>query len=71
MWNELSEVELEHVDEVDPHQLAALDLDRLVHVGERDGVDGVDLVGAVEVRVEPVHDHDELVGVRARPPWGR
>ena len=61
----VDEVELEHVHEVDPHELAALDPDRLVHVRERDRVDGVDLVRAVEVGVEPVHDHDELVGGRA------
>ena len=61
----VEEVELERVHEVDPHELAALDPDRLVHVGERDRVDRVDLVRAVEVGVEPVHDHHELVGLRA------
>ncbi len=57
----VDQVVLEHVDEVDPHELVALHGDRLVHVGEADRVDGVDLVGAVEVRVEPVHDHHHLV----------
>ncbi len=32
---------------------------------EPDGVDGVELVARVEVGVEPVHDHHELVGVGA------
>ena len=61
----VDEVELERVHEVDPDELAALDLDRLLHVGERDGVHRVDLVRAVEVGVEAVHDHHELVGGRA------
>ncbi len=38
----------------------------LFEVGEADRVDGVDLVAEVEVRVERVHDHHELVGLRAR-----
>ena len=57
----VDQVVLEHVDEIDPDELAALDRDRLVHVGEADRVGGVDLVGAVEVRVEPVHHHHHLV----------
>ena len=61
----VDEVELEHVDEIDPHQLVALDLDRRVHVRERDRVGRVHLVRAVEVGVEPVHHHHELVGVLA------
>ena len=61
----VDEVVLEDVDQVEPHQRVARDRDRLVHVGERDAVGRVDLVGAVEVRVEPVHHHHELVGVGA------
>ena len=58
-------VELEHVHEVDPHQLVLPDPHRLVHVREADRVDRVDLVGEVEVRVEAVHHHHQLVGLRA------
>ena len=61
----VQEVELERVHEVDAHELAALHLHRPLEVLERDGVDRVDLVRAVEVRVEPVHHHHELVGRRA------
>jgi hypothetical protein len=59
----VDEVVLEDVDEVEAHEARRADRDRLVHVGERDAVGRVDLVGAVEVRVEPVHHHHELVGV--------
>jgi hypothetical protein len=58
----VDQVVLEHVDDVDPHELPARDRDRRAHVGERDRVDGVELVRPVEVRVEPVHHHHELVG---------
>ena len=61
----VEEVVLENVHEVDPHELAALHLHRALHVLEGDGVDRVDVVRAVEVGVEPVHDHHELVGRRA------
>ena len=61
----VDEVVLEDVDQVEPHERVLRDRDRLVHVGERDAVGRVDLVGAVEVRVEPVHHHHELVGVGA------
>ena len=54
-------VELGDVDEVDAHRPRPLDADRLVDVGEGDGVDGVDLVLLVEVRVEAVHHHHELL----------
>ena len=65
----VQKVELERVHEVDPHELAAFHPDRLVLVGERDRVHGVDLVRAVEVGVEAVHDHHQLVGLR--PALGR
>ncbi|MEJ7716578.1 MAG: hypothetical protein WKF31_00910 [Thermoleophilaceae bacterium] len=59
-------VVLEHVHEVDPHELPAPDLDRLVLVVKGDGVDGVDLIAlGVEVGVEAVHHHHHLVGVLA------
>ena len=45
-------------------QLADLDANRLVHEVVRDRVDRVDLVVGVEVGVEPVHHHHELVGRR-------
>ena len=57
----VDQVVLEHVHEVDAHQLVALDLDRVVHVRERDRVDRVELVLAVEVGVEAVHHHHQLV----------
>ena len=56
-------VELDDVDEVDPDELAALDANRLVHEVEGNGVDCVDLVVFVEVRIERVLNHHELVGV--------
>ena len=59
----VEEVELERVHEVDPHELVAPHDDRPVQVLERDRVDRVDLVRAVEVGVEPVHHHHELVGL--------
>ena len=59
-------VELEDVDQVDPDELAALHDDRPVEVVEPDRVDRVDLVRLVEVRVEPVHHHHELVCLGAR-----
>ena len=59
-------VVLQDVDEVDPHQLAALDLHGLVVVVERNAVDRVELVALrVEVGVVAVLDHDHLIGVRA------
>ena len=62
----VEEVELEHVHEVDPHQLVALHRHRLLACTRSGiGVDGVDLVRAVEVGVEAVHDHDELVRLGA------
>ena len=65
MWKELTEVELGDVHEVDPHQLVALHPDRPVVVGERHRVHRVDLVRGVEVGVEAVHHHHQLVGLRA------
>ena len=62
----VDEVVLEDVDEVEADELVALDLDRPLGVREADRVRGIELVCAVEVRVEAVHDHDELVGVLAR-----
>jgi hypothetical protein len=59
----VDEVVLEDVDQVEAHERVVRDRDRLVHVGERDAVGRVELVGAVEVRVEPVHHHHELVRV--------
>ncbi len=59
-------VELEHVHQIDPHELVAAHPDRPVHVVESDRVDGVHLVCAVEVRVEPVHDHHHLVRLGPR-----
>ena len=61
----VDQVVLEHVDDVEPDELVQLRRDRPVHVGEADGVGGVDLVRAVEVGVEPVHHHDHLVRVLA------
>ena len=61
-------VELQRVDEVDPHQLAASHADGLVHVVEADRVHRVDLIRAVEVGVEAVHHHHQLVGLGAATP---
>src|SRR5215207_8154595 len=60
----VDEVELQHVDHVRPDQLPKLYLYRVLLVVEGHAVDGVDLVRGVEVGVEAVHDHDDLVGPR-------
>src|ERR687897_1601969 len=59
------EVELEHVDRVHPDQTFLDYLYGMALVVEGDGVDGVHLVGGVEVGVEAVHDHDHLVSLGA------
>lgn len=68
-------VELGDVDEVDPHRPGPLDRDGLLRIGVRHGVDGVDLVLVVEIGVEGVHHHDQLLppGVlgRAQQPAAR
>src|SRR5918998_1567012 len=62
------EVELEHVDHVDPDQLPLLYLYGVLLVVKGHRVHGVDLVRGVEVGVEAVHDHDQLIGLRASLP---
>src|SRR5688572_19510875 len=62
-------VELGDVDQVDPHQFADFDADRLRHVEVRGGVHRVDFVVGVEVGVEAVHHHHHLVGRRPRHAW--
>src|SRR6185312_14340703 len=57
-------VELDDVDEIDPNELAQLHTHRVVHEMESDGVDGVDLVVLVEVRIECVLHHYELICLR-------
>src|SRR6185295_14012161 len=57
-------VELDDVDEIDPNELAQLHTHRVVHKMESDGVDGVDLVVLVEVRIECVLHHHELICLR-------
>jgi hypothetical protein len=54
-------VELHHVHEVDPNELCATNAHGRVHEMERNRVDRVDLVVLVEVRVERVLHHQELV----------
>src|SRR5215211_4707354 len=56
------EVELEHVYHIDPDELTLAYLYGVLPVEEGHSVHGVDLVGGVEVGVEAVHDHDQLVG---------
>src|SRR5215210_9202504 len=63
------EVELQHVDYVRPDQLPLLYLYGVFLVVEGHRVYGVDLVLAVEVGVEAVHDHDHLIG-RFAPLFG-
>lgn len=55
-------IELDDVDEVDANEVTALHADRPVHEMERHRVDGVDLIVFVEVRIERVLHHHELVG---------
>ena len=62
----VDQVELGQVRDVDAHRLRAADLDRVAGVVERRAVDCVEVVLAVAVRVEGVHDHDELLRGRAR-----
>ena len=57
-------VELGDVDQIDPHRARALDLDRPLGVGMGDRVDGVELVLLVEIGVEAVHHHHELLPAR-------
>src|SRR5918998_2124527 len=59
------EVKLKHVDHVGPDQLPLSYLYGVLLVVEGHGVHGVDLVLAVEVGIEAVHDHDHLVGLFA------
>ena len=55
-------IELGDVDQIDPHQLIFLDGDRVPHEMKAHGVDGIDLVVPVEVGVEAVHHHHQLLG---------
>src|SRR5215208_551660 len=57
----VNEVELEQVGDVDPDELTLLYLYGVLLIVERHTVYGIDLVGGVEVGVEAVHDHDQLV----------
>jgi hypothetical protein len=56
-------IELDDVHQVDAHELAAAYAQRPVVEVKCDGVDRVDLVVLVEVRVERVLHHDHLVGL--------
>ena len=58
-------VELDDIHEVDPDELTALDANRPVHEVESDSVDRVDLVVLVEVGIERVLHHHQLVSRRA------
>ena len=57
----IDRVEFGYIGEVDPHRAIAIDLDRPVHVGERDRIGGVEFVLVIEVGVEPVHDDYEFL----------
>ena len=57
----VEQVELDHVDQVDAHRPVLVDHDRVLHVMEGDRVDRVDLVGTVEVGIEGVHHHHQLL----------
>src|SRR5215216_1301130 len=59
------EVELQDVDHVRANQLPLFYLYGVLLVVESHGVYSVDLVLAVEVSIEAVHDHDHLVGLFA------
>src|SRR3712207_6775661 len=58
------EVELQHVHHVYPDELTLLYPYRVALVVEGHRVDSVDLVRGVEIGVEAVHDHNQLVGLR-------
>src|SRR5688500_989973 len=61
----VDEVELSQVRQVDPHELALLDPDRVLRVVEGAPVDRVAVVLPVAVRLVAVHHHHELA--RRRP----
>src|SRR6266540_867852 len=61
----VEKVELSDVYEVNADGATDGDANRIVHVRVRHRVDGVHFVVAVEVRVESIHDHHELVSRRA------
>ena len=57
----IDRVKFQHVYQEDAHELAGLDSDRVLIVVERNGIDGIEVVLAVEIDVETVHHHDQLV----------
>ncbi len=61
MWNELIWSELEDVQQVDADQLVLPHADRMALIVEAHGVDRVELICVVEIGVEAVHHHDELL----------
>ncbi len=61
----VDEIELGDVHHVQAHELAEGDRDGVLLVVESQRVDGVHLVLAVEVRVEGIHDHDQLASRRS------
>src|SRR5215204_1258504 len=65
----VEQVELRHIDQVDAYQLPLLQVYRMLLVVECDGVDGIDLVFTVEVGIEAVHHHHQLLCRRAIRPW--
>ena len=54
-------VELQDVNQVDAHQLADLELDGMFLVMEGNAVDGVEVVVAVKIDIQPVHLHREFI----------
>ena len=54
-------IEFGDVDQVKTLKLIVPDLDRFVHIGKGDAVNGVDFVVAIEVGVEAIHHHDHFV----------
>ncbi len=62
----VDQVELGEVRDVDPYRLRPADADRVLGEEEREPVDGVEVVLAVAVGVEPVQHHNELLRGLAR-----
>ena len=56
----IEQIEFQDVHKIDADLLADLDLDRMILIVERNGVDSVKVVDIIKVHIEAAHDHDHL-----------
>ena len=56
-------IEFRHVDEVNTNWLVKAQLNLMALVMKRNGVDGVDLVITVKVRIKAVHHHHHFLNL--------